>query len=96
MSKDRIEVLLVPRIQFVRAGRHKTVTKMRRELEELMPSNDTLYQYFCNGRIWDEYKQTIVTEVAKRKAVPLTTRMDDVPLTIKLESLHSNTGPTTW
>lgn len=91
LSKDRTDILMVPRVQFMKYGRMRTIDQMREDLNTVLPSNDDLYRQFYDGRKWDEFKQRVVDEVIQRKSKPHTMKIEDVPYTIRMESLTNKT-----
>jgi hypothetical protein len=60
IAKTKVEVLFVPRLQFVRTGRMRYLDTMRREVEAAIPSNEQLLGVFARKRDWLIYKDGIL------------------------------------
>jgi hypothetical protein len=89
LAKNKVEILQVRRIKFVKNGHWKLPLKMQENFNRAMPSSQDLYQSYIEESHWDHYKQRLVQDIVRHKNIENRTRMKDVPYTIQVNSLRA-------
>ena len=82
----RVEVLFVPRVQFMKVGRSRLLDKLKNDLEKALPTNRQLFKLYFQECEWEKYKQEEVLQVKSNRNIPNPTRREDVPYTIRVGS----------
>lgn len=86
ISHKAVTCLVVPRLMFWRHGHMSILFKMRDDLEASVPPEGDLSRLYWEAAQWERYKQDITTEVRQRKRIPIPTKLEDVPQSIRDDS----------
>ena len=86
IAKTKVEVLFVPRLQFVRTGRTRYIDVMRREVEAAIPSNKQLLNIFAQKRDWLLFKNELLDNIIPRfrRCRINDTNVEDVPWSLRV------------
>ena len=82
----RVEVLFVPRVQFIKWGWSRLLEKLKYDLEKSLPTNKMMFKLYFQECEWEKYKKEEVDEVKSHRNIPNCTRKEDVPYTIRVGS----------
>ena len=83
VSKTRVEVIQVPKSQFVKHGKGRVIDRLREDLNELLPGNDLVFKAFLRSMKWERYKDKVVRQVLEKRKFANPTNIQDVPLAIQ-------------
>ena len=86
ISKTRVDVIQIPRSQFVKHGKGRVIDRLREDLNELLPDNNSVFASFVRGMKWECYKDKVVNQVLENRSFPHSTTIHDVPLSIQEDS----------
>ena len=86
ITKTRVDVIQIPRSQFVKQGKGRVIDRLREDLNELLPDNKTIFNSFVQGMKWECYKDKVVNQVLENRRFPHSTSLYDVPLSIQEDS----------
>ena len=89
VAKNKVEILEVRRIKFIKNGRWKLAEKMRSEFDKAMPTNKQLYENYMLESTWDHYKQKLVKDIVNKRSIHNNTTWEDVPYTLKMNSIRA-------
>jgi len=67
IANDRVECLLIPKMQFVKYGNNKVLDRMKEDLNATIPSNEQAFKQYISDHRWQKYRRSIVSEVLRRK-----------------------------
>ena len=59
LTKSRMEVIRVPRSQFIKFGRAKMLDRLRDDLNEILPDNTSVFQAYHRSLKWEKYKEEV-------------------------------------
>ena len=59
VAKTKVEVLAVPKVNFAKVGKSKTLELMRENLNKYLPSNEVLFKNYFSGMKWRQYKVSL-------------------------------------
>ncbi len=60
-----MEVIRVPRAQFIKRGRAKMLDRLKEDLNEILPDNDSVFMAYHRGLKWDKYKEEVMQFLLK-------------------------------
>ena len=86
VSKTRVEVIKIPKSQFVKHGKGRIMERLREDLNELLPGNELVFNAFLQGMKWERYKDKVVKQVLEKRKLSNPTKIQDVPLAIQEDS----------
>ncbi len=55
-----MEVIRVPRAQFIKHGRAKMLDRLKEDLNEILPDNDSVFMAYHRDLKWDKYKEEVM------------------------------------
>ncbi|XP_064637922.1 uncharacterized protein LOC135494101 [Lineus longissimus] len=84
VSAEKTEVIMVPRVLFVKYGQPKMLERMRIDWETVLPDMRTTFNRYIEDKKWRAYRQEVVDEVISRRRSVRCTRIEDVPLSFRL------------
>ncbi|ESO89432.1 hypothetical protein LOTGIDRAFT_165029 [Lottia gigantea] len=84
ISKGKAQCLRVNSVQFEIQTHTEDLVKMAEVREPMLVSNQYLYSTLMATKAWNKYKKELVEEIASKRKVPTTTKMEDVPLSIRV------------
>ena len=77
LANDRVECMLVPRLQFVKHGGPKVIEKMREDLSSSLPSTEQAFRQYMEDLRWTKYKRRIISDVITQR--PRAARLAALP-----------------
>ena len=69
ISHEKVELLLVNKMVFMRCGRGKCLNRMKTEATKLYPSRQMALRSFNETKRWKEYKKQVVMETVRKHEV---------------------------
>ena len=86
IAKTRVDVLVVPRLLFVRTGRLRQIDVLRCEMDSLIPTDAMLLRLISTERDWEMYKCSVSNNVVRRRRQWTCAKYEDVPASMVRES----------
>ena len=86
ISRTRVELLQVPRLMFLKTHHSGVLQEMCANLNSALPNNQQIFRLYFEESNWSNYKHSVVQEVIRKRAVPHTTSLLDVPYAIREDS----------
>ncbi|XP_053400486.1 uncharacterized protein LOC123556863 [Mercenaria mercenaria] len=82
LARGKTELLVINSAQFSIQGKSEQLRRMKRERENTLPSNKSLYEKFQQNRKWFEYRNKLLKDILRQKTLPFTGSLLDVPKSI--------------
>ncbi|XP_050416710.2 uncharacterized protein LOC126830368, partial [Patella vulgata] len=85
ISKGKVQCLVINSVQFEIQAKMEDLQEWAAVRNPMLPSNQFLYAELMANKSWYNYKQEVVEEIIKKRKIPVTTKPEDVPLSIRVE-----------